>query len=101
MTEKENGEYIDKLLESCVKSLVNMIEITKRKGSRSYSESETFKKIEDGILDSIHNANTHQLNVLLKGGYKFIYYTELNNKETLRLEIQRRMREIKLNQLCN
>lgn len=37
-----------------------MIEITKRKGSRSYSESETFKKIEDGILDSIHNANTHQ-----------------------------------------
>jgi hypothetical protein len=86
-------------LESCVKSLENIIEITKRKGSRSYSECETFKKIEDGILDSIHNANDHQLNVLLKGGYKFRYYTELNNKETIRLEIQRRIREIKLNQI--
>jgi hypothetical protein len=86
-------------LESCVKSLENMIEITKRKGSRSYSECETFKKIEDGILDSIHNANTHQLNVILNGGYKFRYYTELNNKETLRLEIQRRIRESRLNQV--
>jgi hypothetical protein len=59
------------------------------------------KSLADGILDSIQNANTHQLNVILNGGYKFRYYTELNNKETLRLEIQRRIREIKLNQLCN
>ena len=86
-------------LESCVKSLESMIEITKRKGSRSYSECETFKKIEDGILDSIHNANTHQLNVILNGGYKFRYYTELNNKETLRSEAQRRIRESRLNQI--
>jgi hypothetical protein len=86
-------------LESCVKSLENMIEITKRKGSRSYSECETFKKIEDGVLDSIHNANTHQLNVILNGGYKFRYYTELNNKETLRSEAQKRIRESRLNQV--
>jgi 3-dehydroquinate dehydratase len=82
-----------------VKTLENIMEITKRKGSRSYSECETFKKIEDGILDSIHNANTHQLNVILNGGYKFRYYTELNKKETIQSEVQRRIRESRLNQI--
>lgn len=86
-------------LETCVKTLENIMEITKRKGSRSYSECETFKKIEDGILDSIHNANTHQLNVILNGGYKFRYYTELNKKETIQSEVQRRIRESRLNQI--
>lgn len=57
------------------------------------------KRIEDGILDSIHKANHHQLGVLLNGGYKFRYYNELNNQETLKSEIQIRIRESKLNQL--
>lgn len=90
-----------KSLENCVKSLEDMTEILDRKNKigRSYLETETFKKIEDGILDSIHNANNHQLDVILNGGYKFKYYYELNNKELLKSEVQRRIRENKLNEI--
>ena len=88
-------------LESCCETLSNMTEIINRKNKngRSFFENDIFKKIEDGILDSIHKANNHQLNVILNGGYKFKYYTELNNKEARKLEVQRRIRENKLNEI--
>ncbi len=88
-------------LENCVQTLENINNILKgsKSAGRSYVETEVNKKIEDGILDSIHNANPHQLNRILNGGYRFRFYTELNNQETLRNEIQKRLRDKKLNNL--
>jgi preprotein translocase subunit SecD len=44
-------------------------------------------------------ANNHQLSVLLNGGYKFKYYTELNDPKNRKNEIQNRLRDNKLNEL--
>lgn len=100
-TSEEGVKDLVKDLESCVETLENMTEILNRrsKSDRSFVEMEVFKKVEDAILDSIHKANNHQLNVLLNGGYKFKYYTELNDKEALKSEVQKRIRENKLNQI--
>jgi 3-dehydroquinate dehydratase len=88
-------------LENCVQTLENLNTILKgsKSSGRSYVETEVNKKIEDGILDSIHNANSHQLSVILNGGYRFRFYTELNDKEKLRSEVQKRLRDKKLKEL--
>jgi len=98
---EEGVKDLVKDLESCIETIKNIMDITSRreKIGRSFAEVELFKKIEDAILDSIHKANNHQLNVLLNGGYKFKYYNELNDKEILKSEIQKRIRENKLNQI--
>jgi hypothetical protein len=100
-TSEEGVKDLVKDLESCVQALENINSILKKSSGRSYAETEVNKKIEDGILDSIHNANNHQLSVILNGGYKFRFYTELNNKETLRSEIQKRLRNNKLKEILN
>jgi hypothetical protein len=41
------------------------------------------KQIEDGMINNLHNANDHQLGLLLSGGYRWRYYKELNKKENL------------------
>jgi transcription termination factor NusB len=56
-----------------------------------------WKKVEDGILDNLHNANQHQLDQLQY--FKFMFYSDLNNKENLKNEITRRLRDKKLNDL--
>lgn len=86
-------------LNRCINTLEGLNKILEKTQNGKFPEAETYKRIEDGILDSIHKANHHQLNVLLNGGYKFRYYNELNNQETLKSEIQIRIRESKLNQL--
>jgi len=67
---------------------------------RDYTTSMVSKKVEDGILDKIHTANDHQLNIIMNS-YKFYYYTEYNNKEVLRAEIQKRIREHKLKEILD
>ena len=69
---EEGAKDLLKDLETCIQTLDNMNVILKSSQSNggSYLETELYKKIEDGILDSIHNANKHQLNVILNGGYK-------------------------------
>lgn len=58
-----------------------------------------YKTIEDGILDKIKDANQHQLNHILNS-YRFRYYTEFNtDKELLKNEIQKRLRDNKLKNL--
>jgi len=98
---EEGVKDLVKDLENCIHTLENMNSILKgsKSSGRSYLETEVYKKIEDNILDSIHNANKHQLNVILNGGYKFRFYTELNNNETLKNEIQKRLRDNKLKEL--
>ncbi len=75
---EEGAQALLKDLESCIKTFENMNDILKASQSNgiSYLETELYKKIEDGILDSIHNASKHQLNIILNGGYKFKFYTE-------------------------
>jgi len=99
--DQEGVKDLVKDLETCIETIKNITEITIRtKGiGRSFSEAELFKKIEDGILDSIHKANEHQLNVLLNGGYRFKYYIELNDVEKCKIEIQKRLRDNKLNEI--
>jgi len=98
---QEGVKDLLKHLETCIETLKNITEITNKTKStgRSFFETETFKKVEDGILDSIHRANNHQLSVLLNGGYKFKYYIELNDPENRKSEIQKRLRDNKLNEL--
>jgi hypothetical protein len=100
-TSDEGVKDLVKELETCIETLKNITEITNKTKStgRSFFETETFKKVEDGILDSIHKANNHQLSVLLNGGYKFKYYTELNDPKNRKNEIQNRLRDNKLNEL--
>jgi hypothetical protein len=88
-------------LENLSNKLEEMKEIAKKSHNGDYLRVDVDKKIEDGILDSIHNANPHQLNHILNGGYIFRFYTELNDKESLRNEVQRRLRDNKLNSLIN
>jgi hypothetical protein len=99
--DQEGVKDLVKDLEICIETLKNITEITNRIKStgRSFFETETFKKVEDGILDSIYKANEYQLSVLLNGGYKFKYYTELNDPENRKNEIQKRLRDNKLNEL--
>lgn len=56
-----------------------------------------WKKIEDGILDNIHKANDYQLERLYN--FRFKFYSDLNNKENLKNEITKRLRDKKLNDL--
>ncbi len=57
------------------------------------------KKIEDGLLDNIHNANESQLNHMISN-YRFRYYTDYNiDKDLLKSEITKRLRDNKLKQL--
>ena len=79
-------------LNKCLDTISNMTDILNRSTNQDdYIKLETYKKVEDGILDSIHNANNLQRNFLLKGGFKFRYYLELNDTKVLQREINLRM----------
>lgn len=59
------------------------------------------KGVEDGILDNMINADEKQFNTIM-AAYKFRYYREFNtDKEALRNEVTRRIREKKLNKLID
>lgn len=94
-------------LESKLSSMIESLEELNKVLSKSKSNREDvsmtvlYKNIEDGILDKIHDANQHQLNTMMNS-YRFKYYTEFNtDKELLRNEIQKRLRENKLNNLLS
>lgn len=88
-------------LESLISKMDELTEIQKR--SKSFSGdvilTTFYKSSEDGILEHIHKANPHQMRVML-GSYKWRFYTQYNNPEVLALEIQRRIRDKKLEKLC-
>ncbi len=89
---------IIKDLESMISNLDELKRLKSMGGD--YTTNMVSKKVEDGILDKIHTANDHQLNVIMNS-YRFRYYTEYNNKEVLRGEIQKRIREHKLKEILN
>jgi 3-dehydroquinate dehydratase len=92
---------LTKKLESIIETLEEMESVLNKSNSNreSVSMSILFKNIEDGILDNIHNANNKQLNHIIHN-YTFRYYTEYNtDKDLLKSEINKRTRDIKLNDL--
>lgn len=89
-----------KRLESLSSEMEELNDILSRGGTNRFTESLVYKKVEDGILNKIHTANDHQLTMMMNS-YKFRYYTEYNNKEVLRAEIQKRIREHKLKEILN
>jgi hypothetical protein len=95
---------INNKLESMVKTLEEMTEVLdKSVSSREHvSGLMLSKKIEDGILDNIHNANESQLNHMIFN-FRFryyTYYTDYNtDKDLLKSEIIKRLRDNKLKQL--
>lgn len=80
--------------------VAELTEIAKRteKSGRSFAYMESFKRVEDGILDAIHTATEGQIESLIK--YRqFVYYDEYNDEETLMNEIKTRRRNAKLNDI--
>ncbi len=95
---KETLELFE-ALENLGNKLEEMKEIAKKSHNGDYLRADVDKNIEDGILDKIHDANQHQLNHMMNS-YRFKYYTEFNtDKELLRNEIQKRLRDNKLKEL--
>jgi hypothetical protein len=82
-----------------IKELKDLAERS-NKSRRDTSTLFIHKGIEDGILDNIHNASKEQLVRFLRD-YKFVYYTEYNDKQLLQSEINKRLRDNKLKQILN
>ena len=92
-------------LESKLTSMIDQLEdltkiLNKSKSNREdVSMTMLYKNIEDGIFDNIHCANQHQLDHMINS-YRFRFYTEFNtDKELLKNEIQKRIRDKKLEKL--
>jgi 3-dehydroquinate dehydratase len=94
---------LESKLSSMIKSLDELTKVLNKSKSNREDVSITmlYKNIEDGILDKIHDANGHQLNMMMNS-YRFKYYTEFNtDKELFKNEIQKRLRDNKLEKLLS
>jgi 3-dehydroquinate dehydratase len=92
---------LESKLTSMIESLGELTKVLSKSKSNKEDISMTmlYKNIEDGILEKIHDANQHQLNHMMNS-YRFRFYTEFNtDKELLRNEIQKRLRDKKLETL--
>lgn len=92
---------LESKLTSMIESLGELNKVLSKSKSNKEDISMTilYKNIEDGILEKIHDANQHQLNHMMNS-YRFRFYTEFNtDKELLRNEIQKRLRDKKLETL--
>ncbi len=92
---------LESKLSTMIESLEELSNVLNKSKSNREDVSMTMlsKNIEDGILDKIHDANQHQLNHMMNS-YRFRFYTEFNtDKELLRNEIQKRIRDNKLETL--
>lgn len=88
-------------LNSMINTLEEMHDILSKSGKTNQSIDMTlfYKNIEDGILDKIDCANTGQLSHIMNS-YRFRYYTEYNtDKDLLKAEITRRIRDKRLNKI--
>jgi 3-dehydroquinate dehydratase len=90
-------------LEYMISSLEELSNVLNKSISNSEDVSKTMlsKNIEDGILDNIQFANKHQLNHIINS-YCFRFYTEFNtDKELLKREITRRIRDNNLEKILS
>ena len=99
------NEELESHLDNMIQNMKEMTDILKRFNDNHRGEDfgtvRFYKGVEDGILDNMINADEKQFNTIMTG-YKFRYYREFNtDKELLRSEVTKRIREKKLNQLIN
>ena len=97
------NEELELHLDNIIQNMKEMTDILKRSKDNYESVGDTrFNKgVEDGILDNMINADEKQFNTIMTA-YKFRYYREFNtDKELLRNEVTRRIREKKLNKLID
>lgn len=90
-------------IESIIENLQKMQDVLIKSKSNKESVNITmlYMNIEDGILDNIQNANSEQINNIINN-YNFRYYTEFNiDKDLLKLEITKRLRNDKLNKILH
>ena len=88
------NEELELHLENIIQNMKEMTDIL-------VGDTRFYKGVEDGILDNMINADEKQFNTIMTA-YKFRYYREFNtDKELLRNEVTRRIREKKLNKLID
>ncbi len=97
------NEELELHLDNMIQNMKEMTDILKRYNDNHRGESfgtvRFYKSVEDGILDNMINADEKQFNTIMKE-YRFRYYKEFNtDKEALRNDVTRRIREKKLNDL--
>ena len=101
MKDKLKSSSLSSTLKSLVEQLGELNDINQKsiESGRGSADTMVYKAMEDGILDKIYNANTNQLTFILES-YHFHYYTEYNkDRGLLRREVQRRLRDKKLEDL--
>jgi hypothetical protein len=101
MKDKLKSSSLSSTLKSLVDQLSDLNDIHQKsiESGRGSADTMVHKAFEDGILDKIYDANTYQLNFVLEQ-YYFRYYTEYNkDRSLLRREVQRRLRDRKLEDL--
>ena len=101
MKDKLSSSSLSSTLKSLVDQLGELNDIQQKsiESGRGGAETMVHKAVEDGILDKIYDANPKQLKFILEF-YKFKYYTEYNkDRNLLRREVQKRLRDKKLEDL--
>jgi len=91
-------ELIEQLKKSC-DDLELISELTlKYKDIKVVGEMLFYKKLEEGILNKLMNANVHQLEIM-KNSYKFRYYKDEYTDKLIDIAIINVTRKNKLNKL--
>jgi hypothetical protein len=101
MKDKLKSSSLSSTLKSLVDQLGELNDIQQKsiESGRGSADTMVHKAMEDGILDRIYDANSNQLTFILES-YRFQYYTEFNkDRSLLRREVQRRLRDRKLEDL--
>jgi hypothetical protein len=101
MKDKLKSSSLSSTLKSLVDQLGELNDIQQKsiESGRGSADTMVHKAMEDGILDRIYDANSNQLTFILES-YRFQYYTEFNkDRSLLRREVQRRLRDRKLEEL--
>ena len=101
MKDKFESSSLSSTLKSLVDQLSDLNDIQQKSIETGRGSADTMvnKAVEDGILDKIYDANKYQLNFILTQ-YYFRYYTEYNkDRELLRKEVQRRLRDRRINEI--
>jgi hypothetical protein len=89
-------DALDKLCNSLDEFELTLILLDKYKDLKIVSKKLLYKKVEDGILSNLHNAQIYQLDELRKGSWHFNYYDFNDIKPILDIAYNNAIRREKL-----
>lgn len=89
-------DALDKLCNSLDEFELTLILLDKYKDLNIVSKKLLYKKVEDGILSNLHNAQIYQLDELRKGSWFFNYYDFNDIKPILDIAYNNAIRREKL-----